>query len=93
MSSIVDYWETTILLWQSHLMDVLGENQGSHLPQEQEYGAASARMVMARNSAPQLEVSFVHYYHTQAGSFCFRLVCYRMRVFNSLFQLVRLGLV
>ena len=35
-------------------MDVLGEHQGSHLPQEQENGAASARMFMARKSAPQL---------------------------------------
>ena len=54
----MDYWETTILLWQSHLMDVSEEHQGSKLPQEQDYGAASARMFMARNSAPQFEVSF-----------------------------------
>ena len=46
-------------------MDGSEEHQGSHLPQEQEYGAASARMFMARNSAPQLEVSFVQYYHAQ----------------------------
>ena len=58
MSSIVDYWETTLLSWKSHLMDVSGEHQGSHLPQEQEYGAASTRMFMARKSAPQFEVSF-----------------------------------
>ena len=85
MSPIVDYWQTTILLWQSHLMDISEEHQGSHLPQEQEYGAASARMFMARNSAPQFEVSFVHYYHARTSLFCFRLVCYTMRVFNSLF--------
>ena len=48
----------------------LEEHRGSHLPQEQEYGAASARMFMARNSAPQLEVSFVQYYYAQTGSFC-----------------------
>ena len=29
-------------------MDGLEEHQGSHLPQEQEYGAASSRMFMAR---------------------------------------------
>ena len=58
MSSIVDFWETTLLSWKSHLMDVSGEHQGSHLPQEQEYGAASARIFMARKSAPQFEVSF-----------------------------------
>ena len=56
-------------------MDGSEEHQGSHLPQEQEYGAASARMFMARNSAPQLEVSFVQYYHTQTGSFCLVLPC------------------
>ena len=39
-------------------MDVSGEHQGSHLPQEQEGGATSARMFIARKSAPQLEVSF-----------------------------------
>ena len=54
----MDYWETTLLPWQSHLMDVSEEHQGSHLPQEQENGAASARMFMARKSAPQFEVSF-----------------------------------
>ena len=58
MSSIVDYWETTLLSWKSHLMDVSGEHQGSHLPQEQEGGATSARMFIARKSAPQFEVSF-----------------------------------
>ena len=39
-------------------MDGLEEHQGFNLPQEQEYGAASAWMFMARNSAPQFEVSF-----------------------------------
>ena len=51
-------------------MDGSEEHQGSHLPQEQEFGAAFARMFMARNSAPQFEVSFVQYYHTHTGSFC-----------------------
>ena len=74
-------------------MDVSGEHQGSHLPQEQENGAASARMFMARNSAPQFEVSFVHYNHAQTGSFCFRLACYRMRVLIVCFNSFVLGLV
>ena len=51
-------------------MDGTEEYQGSHLPQEQEYNAASVRMFIARNSAPQLVVSFVQYYHAQTGSFC-----------------------
>ena len=58
MFSSEDYWETTLLSWNSYLMDVSGEHQGSHLPQEQENGAASVRMFMARKSAPQFEVSF-----------------------------------
>ena len=51
-------------------MDGSEEHRGSHLPQEQEYGAASARMFMAKNSAPQLEVSFVQYYYAQTSLFC-----------------------
>ena len=46
----------------SRLMDVSGRStrdQGLlHLPQEQEGGATSARMFIARKSAPQLEVNF-----------------------------------
>ena len=52
------HWETTILLCQSHLIDGSEEHQRSHLPQEKEYGVASAGIFMARISAPQFEVSF-----------------------------------
>ena len=55
---MLDYWETALLSWRSYLIDILGEHQGSLLPQEQENGAASARMFMARKPAPQFEVSF-----------------------------------